>query len=203
MLNIRTVFIMLGLLFTSHWVNALSTEKATFAGGCFWCMEAAFESLDGVSDVVSGFTGGTLPNPTYKGNHKGHYEAVEVSYDPSVISYQALLKVFWKNIDPFDSKGQFCDKGESYLSAIFAHDKQQKQLAISSKKSVVQQLSSQTEFSGQHIVTPILLASKFYPVEEYHQNYYLKNKLRYTIYRKACGRDSRLRQIWGKADQNT
>ena len=166
-------------------------DKAVFAGGCFWCVEAAYQDVDGVTAAVSGFTGGSLQNPTYRGNHKGHYEAVEITYDPAIISYQELLDIFWINIDPFDDRGQFCDKGFSYLSAIFAVDESQQQLATASRAKVVAQ------FSEKKVITPILAGNKFWPVEEYHQDYYLKNPLRYKYYRYGCGRDARLQDIWG------
>ena len=169
-------------------------DKAVFAGGCFWCMESDFEKLDGVTDVISGFTGGTLKNPTYYGNHEGHYEAVEVTYDPNKVSYQELLDYFWVNIDPFDARGQFCDKGSSYLSAIFVSDEMEKKLAEESKRNIAAQFPDKT------IVTPILEASVFYPIrgeESHHQDYYKKNPLRYKYYRWNCGRDQRLRRIWG------
>jgi len=166
-------------------------DKATFAGGCFWCMEQAFQDLEGVDDVVSGFTGGTLKNPTYSGNHEGHYEAIEVTYDPAVIDYPQLLQVFWRNIDPFDSRGQFCDKGSSYLSVIFVMNEEQRLLAQRSKEQVKQ------AFPAKQVVTPILNASVFYPVEEYHQDYYKKNPLRYRFYKATCGRANRLEEIWG------
>lgn len=166
-------------------------EKATFAGGCFWCVEAAFQDLEGVTSAVSGFTGGTLRNPTYRGNHRGHYEAVEVIYDPAKISYQQLLDIYWVNVDPFDKHGQFCDKGFSYLSAIFVHNPNQKVLAEASRQKVIAQ------FPGQELVTPVLDSSKFYPVEDDHQDYYKKNPIRYKFYRTGCRRDARLQDIWG------
>jgi len=169
-------------------------EKATFAGGCFWCVEAAFQDLDGVSSAVSGFTGGTLKNPTYRGNHKGHYESVEIEYDPEVISYAELLDVYWRNIDPFDDRGQFCDKGFEYLSAIFTHNDEQKMLAEQTKQAVID------KFPEQKVATVILPSSKFYPVVEGHQDYYKKNPIRYKFYRKGCRRDARLEQIWGPSD---
>lgn len=177
------------------WLNgaAAQNDKAIFAGGCFWCMEAAFQELDGVKDVISGFTGGTLKNPTYDGNHSGHYEAIEVTYDPAAITYENLLQVFWRNIDPFDENGQFCDKGFSYQSAIFVADASQKQLAEASKQDVI------GKFPDGKVVTPILDARTFYPVKEYHQDYYLKNPLRYKYYRWGCGRDRRLKELWGEA----
>lgn len=178
------------LLLISFSSTAAPGSKAIFAGGCFWCMEAAFQGLDGVSEVVSGFTGGTLKNPTYDGAHDGHYEAIEVSYDPDIITYTDLLKVFWTNIDPFDRRGQFCDKGFSYLSALFPGTEEEKRLATASKAAVMESFPQQT------VVTPILDRDIFYPVKEYHQDYYLKNPLRYKFYRTSCGRDRRLSNIW-------
>lgn len=180
-----------GLLSYGAHVNA---DKTVLAGGCFWCMESDFEKLEGVTDVVSGFTGGTLKYPTYNGNHKGHYEAVEITYDPKKVSYKELLAHYWVNIDPFDSRGQFCDKGFSYLSAIFVADGKERALAEASREEVVAQ------FPNQKVVTPILAASTFYPIqgrESYHQDYYKNNPLRYKAYRWNCGRDQRLKTIWG------
>jgi|TARA_B110000902_G_scaffold265221_1_gene348893 peptide-methionine (S)-S-oxide reductase len=174
-------------------VSNSHADKAVFAGGCFWCVEAAYQDVDGVTAAVSGFIGGTLKNPTYSGNHKGHYEAVEITYDPAIISYQQLLDLFWINIDPFDGRGQFCDKGLSYRSAIFVVDEAQQPLATASRAKVVGQ------FPDQQVITPILPANKFWPVEEYHQDYYLKNPLRYKYYRYGCGRDARLKDIWSNA----
>ena len=173
---------------------AALAEKAILAGGCFWCMEADFEALPGVTDVVSGFTGGTLPDPTYNGNHAGHYEAVEITYDPAKVSYEQLLDHYWVNIDPFDTQGQFCDKGHSYLSAIFVANGMQRKIAEASRQRVVAQ------FPGQRVVTPILDATAFYPikgVESGHQDYYKNNPVRYKAYRWGCGRDARLKEIWG------
>jgi len=183
------------VLLSVQTVNSASEaqQKAVFAGGCFWCMEADFEKLDGVSEVISGFTGGTLKNPTYNGNHQGHYEAVEIYYDPEKLSYQDLLDHFWRNIDPFDDQGQFCDKGHSYLSAIFVEDEMQRKLAETSRQKVVKQFPKQT------VVTPILDAATFYPIqgeEIGHQDYYKKNPVRYKYYRWGCGRDKRLEEIW-------
>ncbi|WP_166114191.1 peptide-methionine (S)-S-oxide reductase MsrA [Pseudoalteromonas sp. Z9A5] len=182
------------VLFYASLAHADKTEKAVLAGGCFWCMESDFEKLDGVTDVVSGFTGGELKNPTYNGNHQGHYEAVEITYDPSIVTYQGILDHYWVNIDPFDARGQFCDKGPSYLSAIFVENDEQRKLAEKTKAAVV------AEFPNQTVVTPILNASTFYPIkgkESYHQDYYKKNSIRYNTYRWRCGRDSRLEDIWG------
>lgn len=169
-------------------------DKAYFAGGCFWCMESDFEGLPGVEDVVSGFTGGTLKNPTYNGNHTGHYEAVEITYDPSIVSYQGLLDHYWVNIDPFDAAGQFCDKGPSYRAAIFVSTPEERRLAEQSRQKV------EAMFPHQKVVTEILDASTFYPIkgdESYHQDYYKKSPLRYKFYRYTCGRDARLEEIWG------
>lgn len=171
-----------------------SAEKAVFAGGCFWCMEADFEKVEGVESVISGFTGGSLENPTYNGNHQGHYEAVEVTYDPTKVTYEDLLAHYWINIDPFDAEGQFCDKGHSYLSAIFVKDDTQKALAENSRETVIKR------FPEQIVVTPILSLGTFYPIkgeESYHQDYYKNNPLKYRYYRWGCGRDQRLDSIWG------
>lgn len=173
--------------------NAVA-DKAVLAGGCFWCMESDFEKLKGVTDVVSGFTGGTLKDPTYYGNHEGHYEAVEISYDPNVVGYKQLLEHYWVNIDPFDADGQFCDKGHSYLSAIFVANENERKIAEESRKNV------EKKFPGKKIVTPILNASTFYPIkgeESHHQDFYKKSPIRYKTYRWNCGRDKRLNEIWG------
>lgn len=176
------------------YVSFANADKAVLAGGCFWCMEADFEKLVGVTDVISGFTGGEVANPTYRGDHEGHYEAVEITYDAEKISYQEILAHYWVNIDPFDAKGQFCDKGSSYLSAIFVANEQERLLAEQSKQAVIK------EFPNQNVVTSILTAGIFYPIkgdESYHQNYYQNTPLRYKIYRWNCGRDQRLEEIWG------
>ena len=167
--------------------------KAYFAGGCFWCMESDFQDREGVIDVISGFTGGTLKNPTYSGNHEGHFEAVEITYDPAVISYQQLLDLYWVSVDPFDNKGQFCDKGFSYRSAIFPSNDEEQALAQASKSAV------EAKFPGNTVYTEIRDANAFWPVEEYHQDYYIKNPVRYKFYRWNCGRDQRLEAIWGDA----
>ena len=170
---------------------------ATFAGGCFWCMEPPFDVLDGVVSTISGFMGGRTPNPTYQqvtAGGTGHIEVVHVTYDPEKISYERLLQVFWRNVDPYDAGGQFCDRGESYTTAIFAHTSEQKRLAEASKATLVA--------SGplkQPIVTVVRDASAFTAAEDYHQDYYIKNPLRYKYYRYRCGRDQRLEEIWGKA----
>lgn len=177
------------------YIANVSADKAVFAGGCFWCMEADFEKLKGVTDVISGFTGGKIKNPSYNGSHTGHYEAVEVTYDASKVSYEELLEYYWFHIDPFDARGQFCDKGFSYLSAIFVANDKEKKLADASRKRV------EKLFPHQEVITPILQASTFYPIkgkESYHQNYYKNNPIRYKFYRLSCGRDSRLEDIWGE-----
>lgn len=187
-------FILAGMV--SYASNGFA-DTAVFAGGCFWCMESDFEKVEGVTDVVSGFTGGTLENPTYKGDHSGHYEAVKITYDPNKISYEGLLEHYWVNIDPFDARGQFCDKGPSYLSAIFVGNETEELLAEQSRKKVVER------FPDQKVVTPILPASTFYPIkgdESYHQDYYKNYPLRYKYYRFGCGRDKRLAEIWGDRD---
>jgi peptide-methionine (S)-S-oxide reductase len=188
------IALLIALSFIASSVNA-GDGKAVFAGGCFWCMEADFEKLEGVTDVISGFTGGTADNPTYHGNHDGHYEAIEVSYDPARVTYRQLLEHFWVNVDPFDGGGQFCDRGHSYLSAIFVEGQEQRELAEASRQAIVERFPDQT------VVTPILAAATFYPVkgdESYHQDFYKKSPLRYQLYRWNCGRDQRLAEIWGE-----
>lgn len=173
-------------------ITPLYAASATFAGGCFWCMQHAFEGIPGITKTEAGYTGGHTPNPTYKQvSHggTGHYEAVRVSYDPEQVTYNQLLKVYWKNIDPLDKDGQFCDRGLSYRSAIFVNDSQ-RPYAEASKK----ELMKIQKF--KHVVTPILSAGKFYPAEKYHQHYYHKNPIRYKYYRYRCGRDSRLNSLW-------
>lgn len=167
-------------------------EKATFAGGCFWCMVHPFDTLDGVQQVVSGYMGGTGTHPTYEDYaQKGHIEVVQISYDPQKISYQKLLGVFWRNIDPTDLGGQFNDRGPQYRSAIFTHSKEQEQQALASKEA----LQSSGPFN-KPIMTEILPASTFYPAEEYHQDYYKKNPVRYTLFRYLSGRDAFLQKAW-------
>ena len=177
-------------------VEPSSTLKtAVFAGGCFWCIEADFEKLDGVKTVVSGYTGGDADTAEYKTvtyTETGHYEAVEVSYDPSVVSYAELVEYFWRHIDPTNPYGQFCDSGSSYLSAIFyANEEEQNIVALSFKN-----LQENKPFDGD-IVTHIKPATPFYVGEDYHQDYYKKNPIRYNLYRRGCGRDKRVEQLWG------
>ncbi|MBL8516329.1 MAG: peptide-methionine (S)-S-oxide reductase MsrA [Betaproteobacteria bacterium] len=171
--------------------------KATFAGGCFWCMEPPFDKLPGVISTTSGYIGGKTANPTYQAVSSGvtgHTEAVEVVFDPAKITYEKLLDVFWRNIDPTVKDRQFCDAGSQYRSGVFYHDAEQKRLADASKAA----LMKSKPFAGD-IVTEVTLATTFYPAEEYHQDYYLKNPVRYNIYRGGCGRDARLKQLWGGA----
>ncbi len=195
--NIILLFIISVLLLIPLNISAeVQTEKATFAGGCFWCMEHPFENLDGVSEVVSGYTGGSKKNPTYEEVSAGatfHYESVQITYDPSKISYLELLDLFWRQIDPTDPDGQFVDRGLQYRTAIFYHNDEQKHLAEESKE--------QLDKSGRYdkeIVTEIKEATVFYEAEEYHQDYYKKNPRRYKAYRNGTGRDKFLERIWGR-----
>ncbi|MDX8385190.1 MAG: peptide-methionine (S)-S-oxide reductase MsrA [Gallionella sp.] len=169
------------------------TANAIFAGGCFWCSEADFEKLDGVIEVESGYTSGTLDNPTYKQVSRGgtgHTEAVRVEYDPAKISYQKLLDYFWRSIDPTVKDKQFCDYGSQYRSGIYYQNAEEKKLALASKQAL--------EKSGrfEKIYTEVVAASTFYPAEEYHQDYYKKNPVRYKYYRYSCGRDARIESLW-------
>jgi peptide-methionine (S)-S-oxide reductase len=173
--------------------------KATFAGGCFWCMQPAFDKVKGVVSTTAGYTGGHTQQPTYEqvsAGGTGHVEAVQVVYDPAQVGYANLLEVFWHNIDPLDAAGQFCDKGSQYRSIIFYHNDEQKRLADASKAAL--------ERSGQlnqPVVTEIRPVAEFYPAEDYHQDYYRKNPLRYKFYRFACGRDARLQTLWGSSKE--
>lgn len=190
---------LLGLGFAG--AASAKTEKAIVAGGCFWCVESDFESVPGVIDVISGYTGGSLDNPTYE-NHEGHYEAVQITFDNSKISYDALIAKFLRSVDVTDAGGQFCDRGSAYRTAIFALDSGQKgaaKAAIAEAESVL----------GASVVTPVLGAGKFWKAEDYHQDYYKGSNLvltragpkkqsnAYKFYRKACGRDARVKQLWG------
>jgi peptide-methionine (S)-S-oxide reductase len=172
-------------------------ETATFAGGCFWCMEPPFDKLEGVLSTTVGYTGGKTQNPTYEevsAGVTGHTESVRVVFDPSKISYSRLLQVFWHNIDPTAANRQFCDSGNQYRSAIFYHDETQKRLALESKHSL-----EKSKILPGPIVTEISPANIFYPAEQYHQGYYRKNPLLYKYYRYSCGRDKRLKELWGNA----
>ena len=191
----------LGPASASAAAGAGGLATATFAGGCFWCMEPPFDELDGVTSTTSGYTGGHKVNPTYEevsAGTTGHAEAVQVVYDPARITYERLLEVFWRNIDPTTPDAQFCDHGSQYRSAVFYHDPEQRRLAEESKRAL--------EAAGRlkaRIVTEIVPAGAFYPAEEYHQDYYKKNPIRYKLYRLGCGRDQRLSELWGKAPVGT
>ncbi len=175
----------------------VETRTALFAGGCFWCMEKPFEELDGVVSVTSGYTGGRTEDPTYQDyGEGGHLEAVEIVYDPAKISYQELLEVFWRQIDPTDPAGQFADRGRSYTTAIFYLDDEEKRLAERSKADL-----EEKHLFEKAIVTPIVPASRFYRAEEHHQDYYKKNPVRYRYYRSRSGRDRFLDSVWGKEEQ--
>jgi peptide-methionine (S)-S-oxide reductase len=205
-LKIVLVVAVIGFLFTAYAQNGeekktnsdQSLAIATFAGGCFWCMEPPYDKLDGVISTTSGYTGGRKKNPTYEevsGGTTGHAESVQVVYDPTKVSYEKLLEVFWHNIDPFTPNAQFCDHGSQYRSAIFYHNEEQKRAAEASK----QELEKSGRFT-QPIVTEIVPAGEFYPAEDYHQDYYQNNPVRYKYYRYRCGRDARLEEIWGKTE---
>ena len=185
----------MGLLAAGPAASEPAPARAVLAGGCFWCMESDFEKVPGVLDVVSGYTGGTVPNPTYEqtsAGGTGHAEAVEIRYDPAKIDYEGLLDIFWRNIDPLTAGRQFCDVGDQYRAAIFPLDEEQKRLALASKAEV-----EQSGRFTQPIVTTIEPAAPFYLAEDYHQDYYKKNPLRYKFYRYSCGRDARLAELWG------
>ena len=181
----------------SNSTQAQEMEKAIFAAGCFWCIEKDMEKLDGVVEAVSGYTGGRTENPTYQDvstGTTGHREAIQVTFDPSKVSYSDLLDVFWKNHDPFDNRGQFCDVGFQYTAAIYYLNDKQKKLAEESKAEAEKTL-------GQEILTEIEPAATFYDAEDYHQNYYEKNPIRYNFYRWNCGRDQRLEEIWSETEK--
>jgi peptide-methionine (S)-S-oxide reductase len=170
-------------------------EVAIFAGGCFWCIESDFDKIPGVLATTSGYTGGRTERPSYRqvgSETTGHYEALHVIYDPAQVSYGRLLTAFWHSVDPTDPKGQFCDKGQSYTTAIFPVDAEQRAAAEASKAAIVE-----AGTLDEPVVTPILDAAPFYPAETYHQNYYQTNPIRYTLYRRNCGRDRTVRKVWG------
>jgi peptide-methionine (S)-S-oxide reductase len=185
------------ILISFQQVPAATTEKATFAGGCFWCMEAPFDKLPGVVSVTPGYSGGQVKNPTYEqvsAGGTGHAESVQIVFDPSKTSYSKLLDIYWRNIDPTVKDRQFCDVGYQYRSAIFFYGEEQHRVALQSKAA----LEKNKPFKGP-VVTEISAAGEFYPAEEYHQHYYKKNPLRYKYYRGGCGRDRRLKELWGSA----
>ena len=176
---------------------AAGLQTAVFGGGCFWCMESPFEKLDGVTEVLSGYAGGKSKSPTYEevsSGGSGHVEVVQVTYDPKKVSYEKLLEVYWVNVDPTVKDRQFCDKGSQYRSAIFPADEAQKAAAVASKEAL-----EKTKPFRAPIVTEIESFDTFWPAEEYHQDYYKKNPLRYRYYRNGCGRDKRLKELWGSA----
>jgi peptide-methionine (S)-S-oxide reductase len=179
-------------------VHAMKSEKgvAIFSGGCFWCVESDFDKVPGVLETISGYTGGTQNNPTYKtvtAGGSGHYEAVKIFYDPKKISYEKLLHVFWRSVDPTDDGGQFCDRGHSYKTAIFAKGDEQLKIANASKKVI-----GKAKLLKDPIVTPILKAGPFFRAEEYHQDFHNKSAVRYNYYRYSCGRNARVKSLWGK-----
>lgn len=189
--KIISVLLFCFFIFSTGYGN-MKNEKAIFAGGCFWCMTPPFEKINGVIKVESGYSGGVGINPTYEDYaQKNHVEAVEISYDPSKVSYQQLLNIFWRQIDPTDSHGQFCDRGPQYRSAIFYLNDEQKGLAIKSKENL-----QKSQRFGKPLVTEIIAATTFYKAEDYHQDYYKKNPIRYKYYRYSCGRDQFLKKYW-------
>ena len=185
-------------VFAPHYTLAAAgagLAVATFAGGCFWCVESDFDAVPGVVETVSGYTGGTVADPTYKQvteGGTGHREAVQIRYDPKQVSYERLLHIFWRSVDPTDDGGQFCDRGDSYQTAIFAGNDEERRLAEASKEAL-----EQSAVLDAPVVTPIEPAKEFYLAEGYHQDYYTKNPVRYRFYRFSCGRDSRVQQVWG------
>jgi len=195
----RRVFLTLALALVASASFAQTpptTARAIFAGGCFWCVEADFDKVEGVISTTSGYTGGNVPNPTYEqvsSKRTGHAEAVEVVFDPRKVSYERLVEHFWRTIDPTTKNQQFCDVGSPYRTAIFALDAEQLRIAQASKARL-----EKTKPFKDPIVTDIVMAGPFYPAEDYHQNYYQQNPLRYTYYRTGCGRDARLKQLWGE-----
>lgn len=193
---IMTLFAGLMLIAAAENAEAADgTAKATFAGGCFWCMEFPFDKIDGVISTTSGYTGGDYNNPSYEEittGRTGHAEAVEIVYDPKKVSYEQLLHTFWRNIDPLVKDRQFCDVGSQYRTAIFYHDEEQKKAAEASRDEI-----EKSKRFNASIKTEIVAAKTFYRAEEYHQDYYKKNPIRYHFYRTSCGRDGRLKDLWG------
>ena len=192
---LKTLLLSLSLALASTGALAQATAKATFAGGCFWCVEEAFDKVPGVTATISGYMGGKVAKPTYEqvsSGRTGHTEVVEVTYDPKKVTYQQLLEVFWKNHDPTYLDRQFCDLGDQYRPSIFWHDEEQRKLAEESKAN-----AEKTKKFKQKIVTPVVKAAEFWPAEGYHQDYHLKNPVRYKFYATNCGRYSRLAELWG------
>lgn len=196
----KKIFYLILVIFLMGADTMKNYEKATFAGGCFWCMEPPFENLDGVIEVISGYSGGDMKNPTYEQistGKTGHYEAIQIIYNPEKITYEKLLEIFWKNIDPTDAEGQFADKGPQYRTAIFYHNYKQKELAEKSKD----ELEKKQIFKSK-IKTKILPYKNFFKAEEYHQDYYKKNKIHYNLYKIGSGREGFLKKIWSKEKEN-
>ena len=192
--GIACCFMVILALLTLPDSRAADLRQAVFAGGCFWCMEPPFDALEGVVETTSGYTGGHVPNPTYKAVSKGatgHTEAIRITYDPDKVSYARLLDVFWRNIDPLDAGGQFCDRGSQYRSEIFVANEAEKQIAENSKRHL-----ESGEVLNQSVATAITAATVFYPAEDYHQDYYQKNPARFKFYKWNCGRQQRLDRIW-------
>ncbi len=189
----KIFLIILTIFLSSNIALAKNIKEAYFAGGCFWCMEDAFEKIKGIEEVISGYSGGNTENPTYKevtyGN-TGHFEAAKIIYDNNIINYKKILNFYWQNIDPFDATGQFCDKGLSYRSVIFYQNEDERNKIESSIKNI------EKKFKGKKVVTFIKKFKKFYPAEDYHQDYYKENFMNYLIYKKACGRENALKKIW-------
>ena len=188
----KKILLILTIFFINLSLFAAENKKAYFAGGCFWCMEESYDQVEGVLSSVSGYSGGHLKNPKYEDviyKDTGHVEVIEVTYDPSIISYKDLLEVYWRNIDPFDSEGQFCDKGKSYRSVIFFDNKNQKELIDKSFKKIEKRFDKK-------IVTLVWKFDTFYPAENYHQDYYEKNFIRYLMYKNGCKREETLKRIW-------
>ncbi len=189
MKNFFIIILVYSLNFSAH---SAELKKAYFAGGCFWCMEESFDQVEGVISSISGYSGGELENPTYEDviyKDTGHVEAIEITYNPKIITYEKLLEVYWKNIDPFDSAGQFCDKGKSYRSVIFFQTQLEKEFIDKSFRRIEKKFNSK-------IVTLIWKFEKFYHAEDYHQDYYEKNFIRYLMYKKGCKREETLKKIW-------
>jgi peptide-methionine (S)-S-oxide reductase len=201
-----TLVLISGTIASGHFVAAqqlpaaspsASVAKAYFAGGCFWCMEEAFEKVDGVLDAVSGYMGGTVKNPSYEqvsAGQTGHAESVEVRYDPAKVTYTQLLEAFWRNVDPVTPDGQFCDHGNQYRAAIFYQSDEEKRAAEESKRAI-----EQAKRFSSPVVTQLAAATEFYPAEDYHQDFYKKNPIRYKYYKFTCGRAQRLETLWGKS----
>ena len=188
------VLLLSGCMTLAYANDSSSLAKATFAAGCFWCVEPPFDELNGVISTISGYTGGNKKNPTYEevsAGGTGHTEAMQVTFDPKLVSYEKLLEVYWKNVDPFDGGGQFCDRGNQYRPGIYYHSEAQKEAAEKSRKK-------RSSLTKRRIAVEIEQMTEFYPAEDYHQNYYQRNPIRYKFYRYSCGRDKRLRQVAGE-----